>query len=208
VRDVRVLFFGDSLVAGVGDPTGLGWVGRAVAASFRADLPVTAYNLGVRRDTSADVLDRWKQETVARLAPEAETRVVFSFGANDATIEQGLLRVSAEDTVANLDIALESAASLDLPAFVVGAPPVNDAQQRHRVLALAAPMRAIASSRGVPFVDVAQAVHAHDAWRREVACGDGAHPGRAGYAHLASLIVPAWLAWLSDPAGSGPPSSR
>src|SRR4029077_13817605 len=42
----RVLFFGASLVAGVGDPAGLGWVGRVVAASFALDVPLTAYNLG------------------------------------------------------------------------------------------------------------------------------------------------------------------
>ena len=28
VRDVRVCVFGDSFVAGVGDPKSLGWVGR------------------------------------------------------------------------------------------------------------------------------------------------------------------------------------
>jgi hypothetical protein len=47
MADRRILFFGDSLVAGVGDPSGDGWVGRVVAASCAAGLPVTAYNLGV-----------------------------------------------------------------------------------------------------------------------------------------------------------------
>ena len=44
--DRRVLFFGDSIVAGVGDPEGRGWVGRVVAASFASGLPLTAYPLG------------------------------------------------------------------------------------------------------------------------------------------------------------------
>lgn len=31
MRDIRVTFVGDSIVAGVGDPAGHGWVGRVVA---------------------------------------------------------------------------------------------------------------------------------------------------------------------------------
>ena len=38
-RDRRVLFFGDSFVAGVGDPTGLGWVGRWWRLRMRAGIP-------------------------------------------------------------------------------------------------------------------------------------------------------------------------
>jgi acyl-CoA thioesterase-1 len=68
VVDRRVLFFGDSLVAGVSDPMGLGWVGRVVAASFAAGTPLTAYNLGVRAETSVQLASRWRQETGPRLS--------------------------------------------------------------------------------------------------------------------------------------------
>jgi hypothetical protein len=40
----RVIFFGDSHVAGVGDPSGLGRGARVVAASFASGTPLTAYN--------------------------------------------------------------------------------------------------------------------------------------------------------------------
>src|SRR5208282_2039603 len=43
----RVLFFGDSLVAGVGGPAGGGWVARVVIEAFRSGVPLTAYNLGI-----------------------------------------------------------------------------------------------------------------------------------------------------------------
>lgn len=198
MRDVRVLFFGDSLVAGVGDPDGQGWVGRVVAAGYAAGQPVTAYNLGVRRDTSTDVLARWEGEMSARRAPAAETLVVFSFGANDATIESGRLRVPPDTTVANLRRALESAASIGLPTFVVGAPPVNDDAQRRRILELTAPMREVAASLGVPFADVAAAVDRHQPWHDEASQDDGAHPGRSGYSYLASLIADPWLTWIKN----------
>lgn len=42
VIDQCLLFVGDSPVAGVGHPAGLGWVGRVDAASFGAGTPLTA----------------------------------------------------------------------------------------------------------------------------------------------------------------------
>lgn len=43
--DRRVLFVGDSIVAGVGDPQGRGWVGRIGEAAWASGLPPTAYAL-------------------------------------------------------------------------------------------------------------------------------------------------------------------
>jgi len=199
VRDVRVLFFGDSLVAGVGDETGLGWVGRSVAAAHAAGIALTPYNLGVRRDTSRDILSRWENEARPRLAVEATMRVVFSFGANDTTIEGGRLRVRPEETATNLDAVLVRAAALDLPAFVVGPSPVNDARQRGRVIDLARRMNDVSTGRGIPFVDVAASIDAHGVWRAESERGDGAHPGAGGYAYLAELVADPWLSWLRHP---------
>ena len=52
------------MVNGVGDAEGLGWRGRAVAAALGAGVELTAYDLGVRRDTSADVRARWEREAL------------------------------------------------------------------------------------------------------------------------------------------------
>ena len=52
--DVRVCVLGDSFTAGVGDPTGAGWVGPVAAAARRSGWELTVYGLGVRRDTSVD----------------------------------------------------------------------------------------------------------------------------------------------------------
>ncbi|MDQ3850891.1 MAG: GDSL-type esterase/lipase family protein, partial [Actinomycetota bacterium] len=81
-RDQRVLFVGDSFVAGVGDESGLGWVGRVVAASYAGGHPITAYNLGVRGETSHDVAQRWRAEARPRVRPGTDCRVVFSLGSN------------------------------------------------------------------------------------------------------------------------------
>ena len=71
-RDVGIVFVGASLVAGVGDPKGQGWVSRVVGRTHSADLELTAYNLGVRGDTTADVLARWKSECAPRWQGRAD----------------------------------------------------------------------------------------------------------------------------------------
>ena len=66
-RDIGLCFVGDGFVAGYGDPKALGWVSRVVGRSPVADADLTAYNLGVRGQSSADVMARWRTECTARI---------------------------------------------------------------------------------------------------------------------------------------------
>ena len=61
-KDIRICFIGDSLVNGTGDRQALGWSGRVCAAANRAGFIVTHYNLGIRGNTTQDILSRWKTE--------------------------------------------------------------------------------------------------------------------------------------------------
>lgn len=187
--DRRVLFFGDSLVAGIGDPEGRGWVGRVVAASFEAGIPITAYNLGVRRQTSVEIAGRWLAEAAPRLIPEAECSVVFSFGANDTTIQDGHLRVEPERSLESLSAVIDQAAGLELRMLVVGPAPVDDNIQTRRISGLSANFEKLCKEREVPFVDVIGELQDSKIWRHEVRAGDGAHPAAQGYALLANLLL-------------------
>lgn len=197
--DLRVLFLGDSFVAGVGDPTALGWVGRIAAAAHAAGLPLTAYDLGVRGETSVEVARRWRAEAAPRLATGATTKLVLSVGANDALAADGAAgpRVPAGRSVAAVADVLDGAAALGLPAFVVGPPPVGDRTADRRLLDLTDRFAQLCATRGAPFAPVAPALLDDPAWRAERDAGDGAHPAAAGYAALARLVLDAGLlAWL------------
>jgi acyl-CoA thioesterase-1 len=135
--DRRVAFIGDSLVAGVGDPMGMGWVGRVVAASFALGLPLTVYNLGVRGETSEQIAARWRTETAPRLLPGTDARVGVSFGANDTTVEDGQLRVAPERSCAALAAILQDAANVGWPVLTVAPAPVDDPEQNERTRSLA-----------------------------------------------------------------------
>ena len=199
-RDLRVAFVGDSFVAGVGDPHGLGWVGRLVAHAFAAGVPLTAYNLGVRGETSLDVRGRWDAELGARLPPGVDARVVLSIGANDATCEHETARVASAHSVDNLGALLADAERRGWPVLVVGPPPANDVAQQRRISELSAQFSAVAKRHGVPYVNVVAKLQAQPLWARQAEATDGAHPGAGGYELLADIVLATWLAWILAPA--------
>ncbi len=191
-----MFFVGDSFVAGVGDPQHRGWVGRLAERAHRVGAPITAYNLGVRRDTSDDILRRWADEVAVRRAAGAQERLVVSFGVNDTTDDGRATRVVPEYSVANLHTLLADAAAAGLPALMVGPPPVADRVQNRRIAALDEQFAAVCAETGAPYVTVFAPLRDAPVWMDEVAAGDGAHPAAAGYDLLTDLVEPAWQEWL------------
>ncbi|MGF6882004.1 acyl-CoA thioesterase-1 [Nocardia sp. GAS34] len=204
IQDVRVCFVGDSLVAGVGDGQYLGWPGRLAVRSGAAGRPVTYYNLGIRRQTSADIAARWESECALRLPADTDARVVFSFGVNDTLIEDSRIRVSGADSVANLTAMLERAAERGWAALVVAPPPNIDDEHNARIEALDARFTEVCAAQGVPYVRVHQPLRQNAAWMRACREADGYHPGATGYDEFAALIVPHWLLWMAEPGSALP----
>src|SRR6476469_7461116 len=129
--DLCICFIGDSYVNGTSDSEYLGWAGRVSVAARQKGYNLTSYNLGVRRETSSDILTRWHQDVAVRFPSSCKPFVVFSSGANDTTREGGRLRVpetlSADNTRAMLRAAQQRYATI-----MVGPPPGVDAEQNLR----------------------------------------------------------------------------
>jgi lysophospholipase L1-like esterase len=191
--DIRICFVGDSFVNGTGDPEYVGWTGRVCIAARQAGYALTSYNLGVRRDTSTDIAARWRDECVRRLPSSCDGRIVFSFGVNDTTLEQGIRRVSPEQSLCNAREMLSTSISL-YPTLMVGPPPIADAEQNRRTYHLAEQLRLVAEEGGVPYLEVFSPLEQSATWMHEVALLDGAHPQAQGYTELAWLVQ-TWSAW-------------
>jgi lysophospholipase L1-like esterase len=193
VRDLALVFLGASLVAGVGDPKGQGWVTRVVGRTAHPDLELTAYNLGVRGDTSADVLHRWATEVPLRWVGRTERRVVLSVGAND--VVSGITLARHRLNLANL---LDDAATSGVGAFVVSPPPTDDPELNERLEVLVDAQADVCARRGVPFVDCYAPLMGHDQWRTDLAASRVPHhPGQAGYGLIAWLVLHnGWNEWL------------
>lgn len=195
--DVRICFAGDSYVAGTGDPTGLGWVGRVTAAALARGHRLTAYNLGVRGETSRQVADRLADELRPRLSAGDEHRVVLAFGVNDTVEQGGRVRLPSAGSVEALHRAIDAAGRA--ATLVVGPPAVDDDAQNGRLRRLGDQFARACADRGVPWVDTFGPTVGDATWRHEVGGGDGFHPDAAGYAVLASVVERPFLAWLGAP---------
>lgn len=186
---MRLLAFGDSFVAGVGDPEHQGWVGRALAGRRE----ITLYNLGVRGETSCEVGARWRAEAEPRLTDAEPCRLLFSFGVNDCRLEAGAARVAPAQSLLQARALLSEAAAL-CPVLLVGPPPVVDAGVAARAETLNENLKLLCARLKAPFIDVYRPLAADGLWVREAAAFDGAHPGADGYQRLAELVAahPAW----------------
>jgi lysophospholipase L1-like esterase len=191
--DIRICFVGDSFVNGTCDPDYLGWTGRVCRAARQVGYALTSYNLGVRRDTSIDITKRWHDECLRRLPSPCDGRIVFSFGVNDTSRENGVSRVSTEQSLINAREILSTSVSL-YPTLMVGPPPIADSDQNRRTQSLAEQFRIVAEEVGVPYLDAFSTLERSATWMHEVALLDGAHPQSKGYAELASLVQ-TWSAW-------------
>lgn len=197
---MRICFIGDSFVNGTGDPEHLGWTGRVAAAAHAGGLDLTAYNLGVRRETSLEIASRWRAESEPRLPESEDGRLVFSFGVNDCAEEEGGRRVSQEATVEAAAPLLAQARDWK-PTLMVGPPPIGDGVVNDRVRILCRDFEALCRALGIPYLDVFENLAASETWMAEVEANDGAHPGAAGYTVLADLVQDwdAWQTWMSQP---------
>lgn len=192
-NDIRICFIGDSYVQGAGDDDCLGWAGRLCVNARRGGHNLTGYNLGVRRETSADIARRWLGECAARLPATTENYVVFSFGLNDVTIENNAPRVAEAETLANLRAMLVAAKSR-YRTLVVGPVAVPDAERNVPLLRLSDGMAEVAAGLGIPYLALFPHFVNDALWMEEVRGNDGAHPRAAGYAKIAALIE-AWPQW-------------
>jgi len=194
--DIRICFFGDSLVNGARDPECLGWTGRACADARRRGYDVTYYNLGVRGETSADITARWRAEASRRLLVRnryIKPGVVFSFGVNDTGVIRGGRRVSLEDSIANIARILGEAKGV-FPMIMVGPLPIADPGRHSEIQTLSKQFESTCESLGVPYLDLFGELVRSRVWMDEVSAVDGAHPSAVGYAEVANLVLN-WSAW-------------
>lgn len=188
--EYRVCVVGDELVAGQGDPRGLGWVGRVVART-RAEKPALFTTLAVPGETTSALAARWEGEADRRYAFGADNRLVIGLGTAD--IRAGISLARSRLNLANI---LDAASAKRVPAFVVGPTPNQDVDSE-RVEELSDAFSDVCFRRRVPYVEAFAPLRAHEQWLADLAAGDSVHPGQAGYGLMAWLVLHnGWADWL------------
>ena len=132
-------------------------------------------------------------------------------GVNDTTLDDGAPRVPAADSPAHLDLLVRDAQAAGWPTLVVGPPPIADPAQNVRIGGIDQAFALLCAAAGITYVPVFNQLSADPVWMRQVADGDGAHPGADGYERLADLVWPGWQPWSPRASrrkqGSGPTRS-
>jgi len=112
-----VFAFGDSIAHGWADFERGGWVNRLATHLYsqeaeHADWKVSCYNLGVRGDTTRDMLARLRREVEPRLGPPDRDNIfILACGTNDAAFVPavGAHVVPLAEFGENLDAAIREA---------------------------------------------------------------------------------------------------
>ena len=184
-------FFGDSLTLGVNDnrmPGG--WVSRLVLLGQEAGLyrfpPATFYNLGARRQSTADLARRWQQEVDCRQMPGMVPHLVFCAGVVDMAAPGGGQPVALDKAMYCLRTMLTEAAPL-APTLVISPPPVADPTVRRRIAELSAAQAALCAELGLPFADIHAALAASHSYMDDLS--DGLHPGPEGCTVMAEALL-------------------
>ena len=193
---LRLAVVGDELVAGAGDPKGLGWVGRVTARTPTPE-PLTVMTLAVPGETSTGLGARWDDEVSRRFSPEADNRLVVALGRADVAAGLSLARSRL-----NLANVVDDAVASRLRPLVVGPPPWLDPEVNERLEVVVDAQRDVCERRGVIYVDCFTPLRSHEQWYADLGAGDGIHPGQAGYGLLAWLVLHSgWSQWLGlEPA--------
>ncbi len=183
MRETRLSFIGDELVAGHGDGRALGWTGRVMARTPR-DADILWTSLAVPGETTAQMSDRWGPEVARRSTHTGINRLVVGLGVAD--VLAGISYARSRLALANI---LDTAASDHRECFVVGPPPLPEADP-DATAQLSQAAEEVCLRRNVPYVDAFEPLRNHEQWTADVAAAGGTHPGQAGYGLLAWLVRP------------------
>ncbi|MCZ2402458.1 lysophospholipase [Paenarthrobacter sp. Z7-10] len=193
-RKLRIVAVGDELIAGVGDPRALGWLGRVLARTPQDDVPVQAYALACPQEGTEGLAERWVQEVGRRFDEFHENRLVIGLSGRD--IDFGLSPARSRLNLANI---LDGAAQKSIPVFVVGPPPGLDPVANKRLAELNAAFADVTTRRKHYYVDTFSPLQNHEQWRTDLAANGGT-PGQAGYGLMAWLVLHrGWNQWLNLP---------
>lgn len=196
-RDIRIGFLGESFVNGTGDRTHLGWTGRVCQTLSQQGYQVTHYNLGIRRETSTELLQRWPAECDRRFPVGCDNRLVFCFGVNDTTLDGGNPRVELAQSIDNTRQIL-SRAKEKYSVFMISPAAIPDADQNDRIRQFTKQLLPLCDELEIPFLDIFTPLSRSQIWLQEAAANDGYHPDAAGYTEFAQQVQTsaAWHRWF------------
>lgn len=203
---MRVLVFGDSITQGFWDVDG-GWVERLRKHYDKQQLedlknndePVI-FNLGVSADTTDEILQRLKNETLARTRHGDKPIVIVQIGVNDSSTDHGREKISLEKYASNLEAIIKVCNEVASKLILIGSSACIEAQTtptfwgdyhytNTRIKKYEDAMRQTAECNQVDFIPIFDKFN--DALEKEKhLLEDGLHPNDQGHKLIFELVQP------------------
>ncbi|MEK7096034.1 MAG: GDSL-type esterase/lipase family protein [Patescibacteria group bacterium] len=201
---MRVLVFGGSSTLGFWATEG-GWVLRLrkhydtlQITNFSKDQP-TIFNLGISGDSTADLLDRFDNETQVRF--REELAFIIDIGANDSAIQDGKERSNIDIYHKELRELIDKVRKFSDKILFVGLAPCDEEltipvawkkdlhYTNQRIFMFEKVMREVCSEGKIPYVAV------FETFKKRLEKGedlftDGLHPNDEGHELIFQLVRP------------------
>ncbi|WP_044493160.1 GDSL-type esterase/lipase family protein [Nesterenkonia massiliensis] len=201
MRHLRIAVVGNELLTGVGDPRGLGWVGRVISKTPLEGIELQHYVLAVPGEGTEALSDRWQTEASLRFSDAEDTENFLVIALNDTDLDSATSSARSRLNLANI---LDRASQQCIRCLVLGPTPTLDQERNRRIAELNRAYQDVASRRSHTYVDTFTPLVNHQQWSEDLAANEG-RPGQAAYGLIAWLVLHrGWYQWLgvTEPAPS------
>jgi len=110
MKDVNILFFGDSITYGASDIELGGFVNRVrLYLESNNNRDIRVFNMGIGGETTTEVLKRIEVETKSRFRVNDDTILIFSIGINDTQNINRIDRITIDQFKSNINELINKA---------------------------------------------------------------------------------------------------
>ncbi len=183
-KPLRILAFGDSLVAGFALPRKAGFTAQLEKTLITVSYSAEVLNAGIPGDTSAD--GRARLEQALALEPDL---VLLEFGAND-----NLLSLAPANLKANLEAIIQRFQESSVPVLLTGIKPLRDLGEDYQAEFTEVFSRLGAKYQLPFYADFLAGI----AGRPELNKTDGIHPNPKGVKEIVRRLVPLVIETLNE----------
>jgi lysophospholipase L1-like esterase len=194
--NISFTFIGDSFIEGFGDIKNLGWCRRIIniIQNNNPSFQIDYYNLGLRGDTSSQILSRFTRETKTLQLNNKHNILILSFGTNDCISVGDTQRVTFKKSVDNLKNLIESSKE-DFNEVLFITPPFLAIDELNDKLKTLIPLYIeTLDTLNINYINLFELLKNNEPWIHDILSTDLVHPSDEGYEELTNLIYnhPNW----------------
>lgn len=209
---MTIFIYGDSITQGAYDEQG-GWADRIKTYLIKDALKKDfkgygqGINLGVDGDTTKKLLNRFSNETRARIWPNQENAFIFAIGINDTMTVNKNNVSTPKDYAIELNTLFEKASQYANKMAFVNSTPVDESLTNivvnplrverffnTRIDEFNSGLQKFCEQNNLPLIDVNSEFKVKD-YKKLLA--DGLHPNSAGHEIIYNAVLPIAQKWTS-----------